>query len=238
MWEFSIYINKKYLNYLNQIKNSILSSKHYLGGIFAISTVDETAILSIAIECPSKQLKNEIKQAIAECLVYTQKEKYISAKINCLNCEFITPLIKVLVLLDIAKDIHETSKSINLNDCKIHIESFFNFKLQHIKKKWEDSVSFIIKNKNINSEELLDVLKLIVESNSANCVAKILYTNNRYILEYQNGSKVLAEDEIDIISNLIISSPQKIEITCKEVLSCDTIILLKYLFLNKLVIFN
>ena len=238
MWEFNIYINNKYIRYLNYIKENIMTSKNYTKGIFAIAKIDNNAVLSIAIEKPSNALLNEIKHYIAESIIYSEKENYISQKKFIPKNEFRTPLIKVLVLLNISSDIDYVANLINLNDSNLNIHSFFNFKLNKLKNKWESSInSFTSKNEETTGEELLDILKLIIESNPSNNKAVIEFNGSNYILDIDK-KRISANDEIDIISNLIISSPNKIDIQCKDNLSCDSLILLNYLFNNKITITN
>ncbi len=234
MWELDIIINYKYRKYLFYIKDSIISNPKYdKKGVFAIVKDGNNAVLSIAILEPTKQLLKDIEELVAETLIFTEKEAYITKSRRLPRGEFRQAFVKALVLLNMQKEIALAKKYIDLQSSTINIHSLFSFRLKHLEAIWQSHLDAICPNDmEVNNDNLLDILQAIISSNIKNVEVVI---TDAYRITARNIN-IVATDEADVIANLILISPKKITIDKNVVLSGDTIILLQYLFQNKLVL--
>ncbi len=238
MWELDIIISYKYRKYLFYIKESIIHSAHYnKKGIFAIIGKGSEAIMSMAIIDPSTELLDEISRVIAECMIFCEKELYLAGlKIVC-SKEYKSALIKTLVLIDISEDIDYAAARLDIAEKVINIHSFFQFKLHNLKDKWEKMYKTLLPDGKVDDDSVVTMLKDIIDNNNQSISIKIEYVDKSYILSSSHHPTIHAQTEADVIANLILLSPSEIHIDQSKI-STDSLILLSYLFQNKIVMSN
>jgi len=236
MWEIDLIVNYRNRKYLFYIKENIIKCPDYhKDGIFAIIRKNNTAILSIAIKNISNTLKQAITNLVAESIVFSEKENYIAKKKLPNFNNFKSTLLKAISLINIKEDINLVKSRLDIEQKVINFHSFFSFCLHDLKEKWNKEFSILIPHDNlIDDSIILDILTNIIESNITNTSITIDYINNKYILQNKEVD-IPAQDETDILANLIILSPAKIIINCKNKISKDSYILLSYLFKDKLI---
>ena len=235
MWEIDIIIDYRYRKYLLYLKENITSSQHYNHkGVFAIIKIGNNAILSIAIMDIDDNLKSEIKEWIAECVVFSEKERYILASQTLPNNIYKHTFLKALVMVDMAEDVKIVSSHISLEENTINLHSLFKFRLNNLEKKWCDMLAkFFPKNESLDDGKIMEILRNITECNRTNEILLVKRNSDNYIIEsIVSNTYITAQDDTDLIANLILLSPQKILISCTDNISTDSMILLSYLFGN------
>ncbi|MBE5735630.1 MAG: hypothetical protein E7361_04225 [Clostridiales bacterium] len=234
MWELDIIINYRYRKYLFYIKEYISASKYNTTkGLYAIISERDNAIMSIALVNPSKELLAEVKSVIAECIVVCEKEKYIHSLKICCNQAYKSAIVKTLTMIDINEDIEYAKSILDIDSKSINIHSYFHFKMQLLKKKWKELYNKLLPDKNIGDEIVLQLLKDIIDTNSQEYIVHIRHTDGKYIIDCKELNPITATSEADIISHLILLSPKELHLNQSQ-FSADGIILLSYLFDNKL----
>ncbi len=234
MWELDIIIGYKYRKYLFYIKEYILSSSHYTGhGIFAIIADDSDATMSIAIPSPRVELLSDIRSVIAECIIVCEKERYLYNIANKCNKSYRNAVIKTLTLIDISDDIEYAYQTLDININTINMHSYFQFKMHFLKEKWQKVYTNLLPD-NISNENIIHLLKNIIDNNIQKYSIYITCQNGRYTISGHSEKPITAIDESEVISNLILLSPSKILID-NNIFSNDGIMLLLYLFENRLI---
>ncbi len=236
MWELDLIVSYKNRKYLHYIKENIVKSEYYNNkGIFALIRKNNNVILSIAIIDISNELIDKIADWISESLVFSEKENFITKKKLPDSSNFRSTFLKALALINVTDDIKFVKERLDMNSKTINFHSFFSFCLSDLKNRWEkELLMYFPKDSTISDDSLLDILYSIVKSNETKIEIIIDYLDNKYILSGGDDLTIPANDEADILANLVILSPNKITINCKNKLTKDTFVLLNYLFKDKL----
>ncbi len=242
MWEISLIIQTKYKRYLQVLEEKLkiefdsnkIQSAFYDG--------KENSTLSLAIKEPTYKFKKTLKKLIAEIVLLTEKENIILNNIKHHNKDITSKsvFVKTLVLFDFEEEKKEIENLIELSK-RIDLHAFFNFRLMHLKNKWLDLVNLANKDDSVvsNAEVLLEIL---VESLTPSGRIVIVEYDKGFELYDENGKKCdesflssEINDEVELITNLILLSPKKIKIMCKEKISAESLNLINYIFSNKLI---
>ena len=163
----------------------------------------------------------EIKQRFAKIILMYYKPKVILSPIKNFNLTNHDNLILLNILsnFDEFDDMNEILNSLSLCG-KFYIQSYFYFKLQKLKKRWQDIGNLI----NENSQFLVDdkVKKefmqfLMTVINSKSNFAKLSRKNNKVVVESEKvlipQSLYYSQTEYDnLLFAIIQNKPKKIEI--------------------------
>lgn len=235
MWEIDIIIEYKYRKYLLYLKENITASKYYnKKGIFAIIKIESNAVLSIAIIDIDDRLKEQIIEWIAECVVFSEKERYILSSKLLPNNEYKNTFLKALVMVDMTEDVKMVSSHINLDEDTINLHSLFKFRLPHLEKKWKAMLErFFTKDEILDNSKIMEILKDITACTQNSEIIRVRKKNDNYIIESSiSNIYITAKDDTDLIANLILLSPKEIHIYCSQYISTESMVLLTYLFCN------
>lgn len=242
MREINISIKLEYKNYLYYLQKRFKSKKHKVYN--AIIELKDMSILSIASsEQDYVYVKRVLKRYIPEIILFIYKEKYLIQNIsfNDVNEVFKLSLLKALVLFDSETDYVDIRKELDL-DSDINIDSFYSFKLQKLKTRWQEIVSLANDNSNyfFESETLLELLKFLIATIKPKASFVNVYYNgknfefldakNRRIKNAILSSSGADNDEVNLIISLISLAPDTINIHCIDSLSNNTFKVLYYIF--------
>ena len=242
MWEISLIIQTKYKKYLMVLeeKLKIEFGENKIQSAFYDSK--DNSILSIAIDNPTYKFKKTLKKLIAEIILITEKEEIIMNNIKSPTSEQTSNsvFIKTLVLFDFEEEKREIESLLELSK-KIDLHAFFNFRLSKLKNKWFELVNLANRDDSIisNAEVLLEVL---VESIAPSGRIIIVKYDKGFEFYDENGDRCKdafltkkITDEAELITNLILLSPKKIKLMCKDKLTKESLNLINYIFSNKLI---
>lgn len=240
MWELSISCNSKFSSHLNYI----FSTLDKLKGVKiykALSEKDNVSTLSIATHKKENEVVDLVKDKIAEAIIYIEKDKYITAHSNLKMRASAgkKTFKKALVLFDFDDDKSLILEQLTL-DKNINLHAFYQFRLRHLKKKWEDLVTITNQENSLlgGTDVLLGFLiesikptdrKVFVDKNTKNFI--LLNEAGEQIDEGFVSKNIT--DEVDLVTNLIVLSPRKINILCKDNISKETYNLINYIFNGK-----
>lgn len=235
MWEFTIVGNNKLNIYLKNIEYGLKQQSFKV-----VCSLNKNS-LSIACDNKNKpKLENVIKKLLSETIVLFFKEDYYNKHLNlqCLGQQLRNALIKCLCLLDFNEECSDVSLKLNFISL-INLESFFLFKLKHLKLKWHEIISvfendFVF----IESEVFLDVLKFLIESIAPKCgVVDVYYSAEKFVITDEDNNVLVfnnsANVEINLITGLITLSPQNINLHCAGALSNTAFKMIYYIFNKK-----
>lgn len=242
MKELNITINKENIHYLHYIKQSIETNK--IKYYCAVCEINDMGVFSLAIqEEDFFVIKNKLKQAISEVILFAFKEKFLIDNINFSNMKesYKLALLKALVLFDSESDKLYIKSKLNF-DNDIYLESFYNFKLQNLKKRWLELVKITNENNNLlESETFLELLKFLIATIKPKTSLVNVYYNGAYFEFKDKNQKNIKSnfienfnDEANLITTLITLAPNYINLHCINALSNNTFKILYYIFDKKI----
>lgn len=199
----------------------------------------EQTICSIATNRDS--IIKFLENVIYETIIKINKKHYFYNNLNksFTNNSLISFIISSIVSIDLNEEIEYAKKTTKLSRV-INIQSFLYFKLHKIVVTWGRIARYLnVTYSNQMQEELyLQFLKFIADNNQSYIDVVYLEENlDEMILLDRNGNKlktIPSKDEISIIVNLIIYSPQKLIINCVNSLSNKVTNLISYIFRDKI----
>lgn len=222
MLEFSVdFYNEENAN---MFKESIDKTVKSFNGIVTIFKTNNFFKILIAVyDYYKKEIIKTIKTKIAENILLYYKKDYIISRLNFNKNSNIKMqvFLKALVCFD-----SEIDKEIILNRLEninknIVVESFINFKVNFLKRKWNELIDLANDNAiYLTSEDTFNELIKFLISNLENRIGavNIFNKNNCYFLCDVNGSVIddfLCEnsgryDDEKLLTNLIALNPEKI----------------------------
>ena len=223
MWEYSIVFSRNKLELAKKINKEIQSFVKNKNGI---STLLITKFnISILVAVPDSQGEVSdlfIKDKIIGLYVNEYKLNYLLENFNFEVTDNISmkAFIKALLMFDIETDRRIVKqKLVGFNS--IVIDSFFNFRLQVLKNRWNDLVN--LANDNImylmSRDTIIELLKFLISNLEFNCeMVKIKQNGENFILYDEKGDLIKDEKCRDILDNdslittLIYLNPKKIRL--------------------------
>ena len=128
--------------------------------------------LAVAVNDSKKEiLKTKILAGIVDIIVDAYKYEYFKHQLSTESDNALfEPFLKAITIFDKDSDFEVIKNEINLSG-EILIDSFFYFRLQAIRSRWEKTASIIIKNGIAKSQSsMIQVIKFLVESSYFYCV--------------------------------------------------------------------
>lgn len=222
MWELTIEFYNK--NFALLFKQSIEKDVKLLNGIITSLIVNNSTKILVAIpNCYKKQLSVIIKNRIAENILLYYKKQYIISKLNFnkTNTIKMDVFLKALVCFDSETDKEIIINRLNFFNKKIVMESFINFKISFLKRKWNELVDLANDNAMyLSSEDTFNELIKFLISNLENRISAVNIFNkdNCYFICDANGKAITdflcdedaKYDDEKLITNLIALNPEKI----------------------------
>lgn len=242
MRELNIAVNKQDIDYLYYLKQNIDSKKIKL--YCAICEINDMAIFSLATKDEDfSYVSAKLKQLVADVVLYIYKEKFLENKINLQNLteNYKVALLKALVLFDSESDKQIIKTKLNF-DTDLYLESFVNFKLNPLKKRWQEIANLANENdvNVLQNDTFLDLLKFLIATIKPKTnIVNVYYINGEFIFKdgkQKNikGSMVtMGSDEINLITSLITLAPNNINFHCIDAISNNTFKVLFYIFDKK-----
>ncbi len=237
MWEISISCNSKFKSHLYFISSALDTYKDVK--IYkAVSTKNGLTTLSLATKKEDRLLIDFLKDKIADAIIFIEKEEYIKkhSKFKLVSSTCKSAFKKALVLFDFEEDKEYTLRKLSL-DKNINLHAFFQFRLQQLKKKWAELV--LITNQENSLLGGADVLLgFLIESIKPTDRKVFVDTKNKNYVLLNEAGEIIREryisenisDEVDLVTNLIVLSPLRINILCKNNITSETYNLLNCIF--------
>jgi len=183
-----------------------------------------------------------ILEILSETIINIYKTEFFNKHISLsyLPQQHKDALIKALVMFDVESDIYYVLTSIE-NFTTIILASFDEFLLSKIKRKWQKFVFITNLNGNylLNYEVFVEFLKFLINSIQPKTrVVNLKSDLTKFLLfDEKNNlvtSRVDIEDEMGLITNLVLLAPKNINIHCIDKVSDKTFKTLYYLFDKKI----
>ena len=245
MWEITLKANKKHnymLNYINEKLNLEFKNEIVVGEYCGT----EMNCLSIATKNGHEEcVKNSLKKLL--CTVFCEKFKYefMERRLSCItaNNSYFNIFLKLYTYFDLELENSIAYRLIDFSRC-IVLESYFEFKLSPLKKKWNELCNLINSNSQVvmADESFLSLVRFLIGNieDRTNCL--VVSLNEGYVVYEDSKTKqkvwcALPKNQTDIVCKIIDIAPKKIVVYASSN-SGSTINLLKTLFDSKLQILS
>ncbi len=222
MFEMTISTSQETSKDISFIVNRLRPSLKQLKAILICEDFDGRANLAFAVSESKKDLVTSLVfDAISEAIVRNYKERFLLKNINISSVDELTEaaFVKALTMFD--KESDKAFIKSKLCPCKeIAIDSFYNFKLWQLEKRWKEIASLVSENSNflLMSGSFEELMRFLIMTNECEFGDLHLYYEDEKICAKSNdGNKIFAvkyqdeeKDKIKVVSEIISLSPQKI----------------------------
>jgi len=183
-----------------------------------------------------------VLEALSNTIVVNYKTNYFCdfLEIDFLPQQHRDALIQALVFFDIESDVYYVLNSIE-NFHIINLNSFDKFILSKIKHKWQEFVFITNLNSNylLNYDVFIEFLKFLITSIQPKTNVVNLKSDLTKYLIFDDKNNIIdsmidLQDEMGLITNLVLLAPQNINIHCADKMSDQTFKTLYYLFDKKI----
>lgn len=227
MWEYCVAFKKDCSaeHFKNNIKQKI--KKH--NGV--VTSIEDEVCVKVLIAIPIIErfkIHNYLREKIAEIILLNYKKEYILSKLNFNPSKEIDMQIflKALTVFD-----SDTDKEIIMErlkfDNSLYIDSFINFKLSFLKRKWDELISLANDNALylINKESFLELIKFLISNLEYRyCTVNVFSKKDCYLLYDQFGNSIedflieksILYDNNTLLTSLVALNPERIVFHCKE----------------------
>lgn len=219
MFEFTISSSEN----TDIIENIFLNLKGAIDAVKGIIVKQQnlkTQSLCLAVDNADKEyIKAVILDSISEGIINEYKYDYLKNNIciNIRNAVAYSAFIRALVVFDRQTDKDIIKKNLVLEN-KLNIDSFYNFRLEQLKSRWNDIASVVNESIPImlQNKSVADITRYFV--NSTNKEVNELHltlSDNNIQLNFENQLAALSfepkDDYIsDVLTEVISISPKKI----------------------------
>ena len=222
MWEFCVEASKKnahIIDYISQRLENVISS---VDGVKSYITFGNSS--SVAVGCPKKhyqKLEGALRVIICDAICEKMKFDYLKNHIvlSVSDEKLFDAFIKVYTYFDSEIERKIVLRSLFFKN-KIVLESFLSFRLQPLKKKWEEMCNLTNTNSNLflQSETFIELLKFLISNLDCKMNTVVLDLSSNIVLYEERGNALVAllnfqaNDDIGIITQIIELCPRKIKI--------------------------
>lgn len=236
MWEITIVGNVCDIIYFEELQDN-LSDKFGKDIIVAVSYLDD---LVCSIATVNSKIVDEIKFMVYETIIKSCKLEFFRNNLDILddNKTINSYILSTLVSLDLTDEILFAIKNTRLHK-KLIIRSFVNFELNYLIQVWKSLCEYINISLSGKKETVyISFLRFLAKNLKSSYDVIYLESNCKDIdildKDRKRISRISKKDEIDLIVNLLMCSPQKLIINCYNELSNKLSELIRYIFEDKI----
>ena len=246
MWEIELISSREHSAYLSYIYEAIKNDADNQNVLCAFMSDENFVYLSLG--CKAKQsayIKAKLRITLADVICNQLKFDFLQSHIDKYSDNEILYfiLIKICTYFDTDFDRQIILQSINLDDKKLNIDSYFYFKLNNLKNKWLELCKVTNSNSNliINKDNYLDFLKFLLSNIDKKCKSVIIRLEENCLVYHDEVNDVDAilnidlHNETDFLGKLIELNPYFIKIYTKQH-KLEMIEILKSIFTDVVVV--
>lgn len=239
--------------------STIISKQHYIQELFKKLKdeikLDKGVIIKqnnfgrsyVAIAVPEKKkeyYKSKILDFIVFMIIDDYKFNFFKENLQLIEQNIISQsFLKAISIFDSEIDGEIIKKKIELKN-EILIDSFYHFKLQSLRERWQKTASVINQNQVLySSESMIEVLKyLTLSSDNFLVTANIIVGKKKIKVKQYSGTKSFNrnfEGHSDFLTEIVRLNPVKINVTKLEIENDDIVVkLLNKIFTDKVYFLN
>ena len=248
-WEFSLFFPRELLCYFEELKTELKLLFLDKKCCVTTSTFDDKYIFMIALE-KEAYMKHIllIKQKIADIILIFYKPKTINDAINNFDLKHHDNVILLDILSNFDADADKCYILKNLGLCdKLHIDSFVNFRLAHLKNRWKEIGHLINENSLFLMDEGVrkELMQFLMNGIDTGVdFAKLSLVDSKIYIDCSLGNSKPKNiyyslfDYDNVLFELISQNPKQIEVFGYQNFDANFVQNLSDLFGNKLILRN
>jgi len=227
MWEYIVAFNDSLS--ANYFKNSLYEKIKSSKGV--ITLLNDICFVKVLIAVPIIErfkIHNLIREKIAETILVCYKKQYILSRLN-FNLENNTNMqvfLKALVVFDSDIDKEIILERLKLDET-IVVNSFINFKLPFLKRKWEELISLANDNSMyiLSNDSFIELIKFLISNLEYRyCTINVFSKQDCYLICDKTGKYVndflidkhIVYDDNNLLTSLVALNPEKIIVHCNK----------------------
>lgn len=217
---FSIQINKQ--RYLAQLNKNLCAEIKADGGIITRhNNAGRSYIVIAGPKYKKEYYKSKILDILVSIIINNYKYEFFKNYLDLDNNKLLHQLfLKSVIIFDYDLDKEFIKSKIEIID-EICIDSFFFFKLQELKSKWERT-AYLIKQNNIalSDESIFEIIKKLIDVTENRVLKVDIFANKKNIkMKNANTKKLFKNNKsghIKLLEEIIRNNPQKINFTVSQ----------------------
>ncbi|MDD4815879.1 MAG: hypothetical protein PHQ62_01900 [Clostridia bacterium] len=225
MWEFSITMDSEKSKIAKYIYAKLKPSVEEIKGV--ITSFEEMGKINIVLAC-KKLEKTRLCYHVSEVICYVVstvlKEEFLDKNLKFPQKDKLElyTFKKALVSFDRETDRFLINKYLVLEENLI-LESFFHFKLQPLKEKWQELVKIANDNSTylLSDDSFLELLKFLIDNiEFASDELNVVFQQEKFFVFDSNFKQIGDEnsvfDEFALVNKILELSPRKINWACDK----------------------
>lgn len=228
MWKTCIQFNSQNIGIMQNVINRLNKATFK---DFAYYVIDNQLFIQASNDIA--RIKSYVSKIISKEIVTFYKEQFVINNIVVLG-KFSKVLPHLIVLFELDEDIAYFESRIELKNYFV-IDSFIRFKCGILLSKWSNLVYLVSSNKQYltNSAVAIDFFSFLLDNISSNCNVSIKCDKDIFEIVGKDIEKHI-DNESDLILELLMLAPNKIDIYCSDKLNNSLISTLYQLFNKKI----
>lgn len=226
MFELTLSITIDKQKYLIDLQKKLLKDIKDDSFVAVCHNVNGRCFLAVASNGIKKEyIKAKILEGINNIIINEYKYNFFSDNLmSKLDSIVANPFLKAISIFDADSDYEIIKNEINLSG-EVLIDSFFYFKLQPLKQRWEKTANIILRNGILQSESsMIQVIKYLADaSENFVLVANIKIAENKLQLKNYKSVKSFKTNSEGIskfLTELISLNPLKINLS-RDIDECE-----------------
>jgi hypothetical protein len=248
MIEYSVWFDRELMSYFNELKEQL---KNNVDICTILCDEDNYSLLIAFDESKKEQVQNLILQKITEIVLTYYKPKFIlkNLKSQCTLDDYKSLFLQTLTNFDRKTDVEMVKANFSFKNY-LFLNSFFNFKLKSLQKKWLEICALTNENYSFLSDEnvLLELIKFL--NSCVNPLTKqvnVKQRQNKIILENENDQEIELKKAFFVnqnsnyeilLTNIINLAPQKVNVFCSKLMDGFSLNILNNLYGDNFKIIN
>lgn len=240
MFELTISTRLDKQSYISKLYKSLIDEIKSVSGVAIKQNFKGRSYFSLAVKSEDKDyFKAKILDFIVYMIVDDYKYNYFKDNLENLQENIVfESFLKAVCIFDEDIDREYILKQINFKE-EILVDSFYYFKLQMLRDRWQKTVGIIKFNQIINSKNsMLEVLKYLVAMSECLVQKAEVFISKKQVKlrlvqktsRFQNDSQGLSK----FLSEIIELNPAKIEILRTDDYECEVVDVLNKIFYDKI----
>lgn len=244
MWEYCISFEDS--KSAEIFKNSIYNDIKLYGGILTVRDTGYLYKVLIALPIIERfKVHNIIKEKVAETILLCIKSKFILSRLDfeITQTPSMQVFLKALIVFDSDTDKDIIMERLNFDD-NLAVNSFVNFKLTFLKKKWGELISLANDNAMylLSQDSTNELIKFLISNLEYRCYAVNVFSKKDcYFLCDSKGETIkdflleknIMYDDSKLLVNLVALNPEKIIVHCNNYVKDNLLTTLYEFFANR-----
>lgn len=224
MYEATVSVTKENEHLLEYVKEQMLPALNEVDGI--VTAVEEKFYGFFSLACADTyrfQVQRRLLETVSQALTLGYKNIYVRNLLNIdKNSFYQNVLVNTICIFDNDYDRQAISRVLD-TDKPICLDGYFNFRLDNVKRKWQEITKLVSDNFYVlsDSKMIIEFLQYLLESTPSKAKKMSVTVDKDNFVLYDSGDKVIepmtslakrTSCEEEIMLNVLYFKPQQVRI--------------------------